>query len=1539
MAGVSNRLSAGVFVFLLLFSTSSSLLTPQGAGENEASTFNPDWVRFEVSDDVYRDAIGVMDERLTGESRDPLAITPLGTFDMTGLILERPVPESFLEPRFDVLMLIVSNDMRFHDVRLELEQVPGLAVREFISPSGLMVQGTPEALQEAELHDAVLISHAVPIGMFLHADLMDLVLLNEGESAMGDLLLRLDGWRDAAGPLDAVSLTDLSGFTLEQDLGEVARQTFVDSKAWDVGRYEGKLASDDLPSLLLQPSVMQLRPDPAFAAFNDQSRGHMKASTMTTYFTTDLDGSGQIVAVADSGLDEDHGDFGTRVVGNYDVIGDGSTADKHSGHGTHVACTVLGDGFRGGYGGVAQAADLYFQAMENDNTGNFQSPSLNNLLNTAYNAGARTHTNSWGSSSASEQSKYNSETEDVDDRANYYDRYYNGREGMTILFAAGNDGPDSGTVSPPATAKNVISVGNHKNRYSGSPDSMWSGSSRGPTDDGRIKPDLVAPGAYVRSCRAQEATDTGGNTWISSHYLEYTGTSMATPNAAGAAVMVREYLEEIAQRPSPQGALVKALLVLGAQDIGSRDIPNDDEGWGRINLRNSLAPPGGQGIWVDDRSVMSGTGNSKSYSFNVSQSSGLFKAVLAWSDERGSRFSSSQLVNDLDLEITSPDGTVYLGNDFSNGRSVTGGTRDSVNNLEVVLIDNAAMGTWTLKVKDAQHSGGKTQPYSVAVLGHGVNDLRPDPKVVPEDFEMDVAIPQVDDPVQLTTSFFNFGNAKANTFPIAFVVDGTELSRRNIELGAGSSKVLVWPWTPQTAGSTTLSFIIDPDDTMEEIREDNNRLDVQVNVTAPGVKLETSTPVQLLNSSSITTTSWNISLTNTALIPTNASMQTNPAVHVETGQTMPWYVGSTESNFSMEGQASESIFVTLVHPAPPAPGTYRIDLLALDVDNSVDYPLSIDLVVPDLPEAGLEFDYQVVPVHPSDPTNISVRFLNNGNAPIGYDLFLEAPAGWQAGFTNLGSEAGASSGSTGLINSESFRAVGLMFTPPQVMTAAGAERMVKLTAVSQTESQELTVFDIPIQVMTVREVFVNVESSIGTLRPDSSITLRYSLEHKGNIDLDLTPSFELPVGWSVSSSLEVVDLPWATSKNLLYTLEAGNNARSGDISLNFDNGSNRFTWEGYLTVEVLPEPTLTFIGLELEDGTMFDTLQGGGAHPSGENLKFTWLASNQAETAWNPSASLQLTPGLFGDCTPVGAVVKGEVSPVVCNVLIAANMAPMSEPSFTLVLDDGVVERTTTVGLLVSANEQVSWDIGSVPLFTTGQERQVTLELTNTGNIPLQRQLVVEGPEKWSVSIDGTDILDLEMGQSVLVRLDVRADSPGLADITVRLAQSTASESTFSFTASSTGEPIGTSGESGLDSALSIALLGAVLLVAFAFLGIQMLRGREGASSHPGHLSLPMPGQPVVPLQTSTMSVSAQTQATVAVAPVVHPVTSAATTGPSTASPLPMCWTCREPISTAMVGCPSCGARYHGDGFNGCEANQIDACVNCGGPSSAFVKA
>lgn len=1535
MAGGTKQASAILFVLLLVLASSSSLL--QYESDDTAASLPPEWVRFDVKEGVYFDAVGILDETLTDEEREPLAIGPFGTFDVSGLTLARPVPQSMLEPRFDLLLLLASNDLRLRDLRIELEAIDGLAVREYIAPSGLLVQGTPLALEQAEQHPALLASHAVPLGFLLDPALLDIVLLTSGEATVQDMLLRLDGWRNDAGPLETVDLVDQNGGRLSQSLQDVARQAMHDPRSWDAGRYEGTMRDVPLEQVLMQPSVMHLRPDPAFAAFNDQARGHMQTNTMTTYFTTDLDGSGQIVAVADAGLDEDHGDFGSRIVGSYDVIGDGSTADKHSGHGTHVSCTVLGDGFRGGYGGVAQAAELYFQAMENDNTGNFQSPSLNNLLNTAYNAGARTHTNSWGSSAANQQSKYNSETEDVDDRANYYDRYYNGVQGLTILFAAGNDGPGSSTVSPPATAKNVISVGNHKNRYSGSPDAMMGGSSRGPTEDGRIKPDVVAPGGYVRSCRAQEATDTSGSTWSNTYYLEYTGTSMATPNAAGAALMIREYLIEIAQRPSPQGALVKALMVLGAQDIGARDIPNNNEGWGRVNLRNTLAPSSGQGIWVDDRSVMSGTGNSKSYSFNVTQASGLFKVVLTWSDERGSRFSTDQLVNDLDLEVTAPDGTMYLGNDFTNGRSATGGTRDDVNNLEVVLIDAAAQGTWTVKVKDAQHSGAKTQPYAIAVLGYGVNDLRPDPKVVPEDFEMNVGIPQVGDPVQLTTSFFNFGNVKANMFPIAFEVNGNEIDRKSIDLGAGSSKVVQWSWTPQSSGATTLSFVIDPDDAMEEIREDNNRLDIQVNVTAPGVKLDTDSPSKTLTSSELTTTSWNITLTNTALVATNASMQTGQVTHLESGQTMPWYIGSTDSNFTMQGQASELITVTLVHPAPPAPGTYRIDLLGLDVDNGVNYPLDLDLLVPDLPDAGLEFDYEVVPVHPSEPTNITVRFYNNGNAPIGYDLFLEAPAGWQAGFTNLGSEAGATSGSTGLINSEAYRAVGLTFTPPQVMTAAGAERLVKLTAVSQTEQQELTLFEIPIQVLTVRELFVNIESSLGVQRPDSTLTLRYSLEHRGNVDMRLTPSFDLPSGWSVTSALEPFDLPWSSSKNLLFTLEASGSARSGELILNFDNGSTRFTWEGLLNVEVLPEPELTFVSLELADGSTFPTPEGSGSHPSGESMTFTWLLSNSAETVWTPSANLQLDSGVFGDCTPVAAVEQNDVVPVICTLVIASDMAPMSEPAFTLLLSDGGVDLSTTVGLLVSTNEDVAWDVGSVPEFITGTERQIIVKITNTGNTPLQRQLVLDVPDAWTASIDGSDIVELDLGQTVFVRINVRADSPGSSTLGLSLSQSPASDNDFRIGVLATGEPVGTGGNTGLSTTVALSMFGAIMLVLFAFLGVQAMRHRRET------VATPKPATPLPPLvmQGGVVAPAVPAPQPVAVAS-VPPVIARSPAVPApqpTSTPPPMCWSCRNPITTAMVGCPSCGARYHSDGVGGCTGQTITTCVNCQASAEHFVQA
>ena len=164
--------------------------------------------------------------------------------------------------------------------------------------------------------------------------------------------------------------------------------------------------------------------------------------------------------------------------------------------------------------------------------------------------------------------------------------------------------------------------------------------------------------------------------------------------------------------------------------------------------------------------MVSGTGNTKTYTFNISQGNSGFKAVLAWSDERGSPFSSTQLVNDLDIQVTDPSGQIYLGNDFANGRSTTGGSADGLNNVEVVLVDTAEIGIWTVVVKDSYHGGSRAQPFAVAVMGHGVNDLRPDPIVVEEEFSMSATIPQVGDELQLISKIFNVGNVRTGSFDV-----------------------------------------------------------------------------------------------------------------------------------------------------------------------------------------------------------------------------------------------------------------------------------------------------------------------------------------------------------------------------------------------------------------------------------------------------------------------------------------------------------------------------------------------------------------------------------------------------------------------------------------------------------------------------------------------------------------------------------------------------------------------------------------------------
>lgn len=476
-----------------------------------------------------------------------------------------------------------------------------------------------------------------------------------------------------------------------------------------------------------------------------------------------LDGSGQMVGISDTGLDTGVDNHGTNGDIHADIdnratirdwTGAGSLPDDGHGHGTHVTGSVAGNGARSGGSikGMAYNASVFFQALETD-TGFLNSPSnLSQLFTQAYNGGARIHTNSWGSSSPALWGAYTSESYDVDWSQFYY-------PDLLILFSAGNDGNDGNSngkvdpnsVSPPSTMKSGITVGASENlRSSGGYQGSWGSgwpmdfpanpinsdrpsnnsnglaafSSRGPLDDGRLKPDIVAPGTNILSMRSSLSSSQGWGPFNSS-YVYYGGTSMSSPITAGMAALVREFYNVTLDMGSPSAALLKATILNGADDMApgqygaasatTKEIesrPDMDQGWGRINLKNSIDPDGKSLAFLDNSSGM-GTGKNITRMFRVSSSDQELRLTLAWSDYPGSLFAGKQLINDLDLILEAPDGTIYNGNDLT---APFDDSRDSINPVEGITIVNPQTGWWKVIVEGNNVPRG---PQHFALVGTG----------------------------------------------------------------------------------------------------------------------------------------------------------------------------------------------------------------------------------------------------------------------------------------------------------------------------------------------------------------------------------------------------------------------------------------------------------------------------------------------------------------------------------------------------------------------------------------------------------------------------------------------------------------------------------------------------------------------------------------------------------------------------------------------------------------------------------------------------
>ena len=460
-------------------------------------------------------------------------------------------------------------------------------------------------------------------------------------------------------------------------------------------------------------------------------------------------GKGQVAAYADTGLDVGdlatiHADF-NGAIKQGQIFGLFSKSwEDPMGHGTHVAGSIASRGTHsnGALKGGAYEAMLIAQSMWSPMMGGLVPPDIGKVFDEASAQGAIVHSDSWGSPKS---------LGEYDASAQHVDEWVFAHPDMTIMFAAGNSGVDDnkdGRIDPnsigsPATAKNCISVGASENVtttggiqkpvsqlrtgpdhwgaepifssfLSDNANGMAMFSSRGPTADGRTKPDIVAPGTNILSTKSQhpKAELLWGK--YNDFYVWAGGTSMATPLSAGALTVARQYVVEKMGLSNPTSALMKALMMHTAVDMypgqyGEGGVahqqeiltrrPNSDEGYGRVDV-GAITNLSSSTSLNDDRQGVAAN-EDKTFNFKVGANGSLL-ANLVYMDAPGSPNAAQALVNDLDLILIKADGSQVA-------------PSDRINNQEVIELSGLAAGDYKLIVRGVKVPQGLNgrQPFAL----------------------------------------------------------------------------------------------------------------------------------------------------------------------------------------------------------------------------------------------------------------------------------------------------------------------------------------------------------------------------------------------------------------------------------------------------------------------------------------------------------------------------------------------------------------------------------------------------------------------------------------------------------------------------------------------------------------------------------------------------------------------------------------------------------------------------------------------------------
>jgi hypothetical protein len=387
-------------------------------------------------------------------------------------------------------------------------------------------------------------------------------------------------------------------------------------------------------------------------------------------------GKGIVIGHQDDGdIEDDHPDWKGRVIHDSPPsIGD---------HGDHIAGTLMGAGNRDPRArGMAWEATNYYKSI----LGVPFASSLIGQMAVHYNRDSVLVTNtSYG---------YFVANVGYDTRTRTYDGQMLTYPGLTHVIAAGNSnglfdwGYGAGRnwaniAGGYQMGKNVITVGN-TNDTGG----INGSSSRGPAQDGRIKPDICAKGTNVFS-----TTDLNP-----SGYVSFTGTSMACPMVTGALAQLYQAYQEIHNVTYPPTDLMKVILLNTAEDLGNTG-PDFIYGWGNMNARRALEAIENQNYFLDSLQNNGTNNHSLTIPAGVSQ----VKIMVYWHDALPVISTGvKDLVNDLDLTVTDPANNQYLPYlldlrpGFLQLAATTG--RDRLNNMEQVVIDNPAAGTYDIEV-------------------------------------------------------------------------------------------------------------------------------------------------------------------------------------------------------------------------------------------------------------------------------------------------------------------------------------------------------------------------------------------------------------------------------------------------------------------------------------------------------------------------------------------------------------------------------------------------------------------------------------------------------------------------------------------------------------------------------------------------------------------------------------------------------------------------------------------------------------------------